>query len=127
MKKILFAFMLIANVAIAQPSVFHAVSFRTAEINEEVKDEWIWNSPISADFPVVMHVDTLILNFGRPYEDKKFINTKYKKIDDKIDGWRSTDEHNVVCWVYLVDEEDATYVRIEYPDHAYLVEIELYD
>lgn len=126
MKKIVFAFMLLlANVAIAQPSVFHGVSLQTADLNEEVEGEYTWNRTIPMDFPVIMHKDTITMLF--PYQTKRFVNGEYRQVNSKTDEWTSIDESGKQCWVYLIDEEEATYVRVEYLDRAYYVEIQLYD
>jgi hypothetical protein len=125
MKKIVFAFMLLANVAIAQPSVFHGVSLSIAHLNEDVKGEYIWSDMREIDFPVIMHKDTLIMK--SPYQTKRFVNSKYRRIDSETEEWQSTDEDGEKCWVYLMDYDDATYVRVEYADRAYYVEIQLYD
>lgn len=125
MKKIIFAFMLFANVAIAQRSVIHGVSLQTAEMNEEIKGEYTWSNRILLDFVVVMHKDTIIMNY--PYQVKTYITGKYTKIDDNTDEWKAVDESGKDCWVYLINFSDATFLRIEYADRAHYVELREYD
>ena len=126
MNKIVFAFMLLlANVAIAQPSVLHGVSLQSAHLNEEIEGEYTWNKTIPMDFPVIMHVDTITMKF--PYHTKRFVNGKYRQVNSNTDEWTSIDEEGNQCWVYLIDEDEATYIRVEYLDRAYHLEIQLYD
>lgn len=126
MKKIVFAFMLLlANVAIAQPSVIHGVSLQTAQLNEEIKGEYTWNNRIPMDFVVIMRDDKIIMNY--PYQVKTYTTGKYTKIDDDTDEWEAIDESGKNCWVYLLDFPDAIFLRIEYADRAYYVELQEYD
>jgi len=125
MKKIVFAFMLLANVAIAQPSVIHGVSLQTAELNEQIDGEYTWNKRIPMDFVVIMHRDTIIMNY--PYQVKTYLTSDYKEIDDDTDGWKAIDESGNNCWIYLISFLDATFLRIEYADRAYYVELQEYD
>ena len=31
------------------------------------------------------------------------------------------------CYIFLIDSEDATWVKIEYSDRSYIIEIQLYE
>jgi hypothetical protein len=126
MKKIVFAFMLLlANVAIAQPAIIHGVSLQTAELNEEIKGEYIWNNRIPMDFVVIMHKDTITMNY--PRQVKKYITSEYKKIDDTTSEWKAIDESGNNCWVYLMSYPEAVFIRIEYDNRAYYVELQEYE
>ena len=126
MKKFVFAFMLLTtNVAIAQPKVINGVSLKTAQLNEEVKGEYVWSNLIPMDFVVIMHRDTIIMNY--PRQVKTYLIGEYTKIDDNTDEWKSIDESGQNCWVYLLSYPEATYLRIEYEDRAYYVELKEFD
>ena len=126
MKKIVFAFMLLlANVAIAQPSVIHGVSLQTGELNEEIKDDYKWNKKIPMDFVVIIRKDTIIMNY--PQQVKTYITGEYTKINNDTDEWKAIDESGNNCWVYLLNFPNSTFLQIEYEDRAYYVEIQEYD
>lgn len=124
MKKILFVSMLfLANTVIAQPSIFHGVGLSVAEVNENNSAEFVWSEPQPTDFPVIMHKDTLML--VSPYQLKRFTNGKYRRIDHETEEWESVDEAGEKCWVYLLDFDEGTFLRIEYAERAYFIEITL--
>ena len=108
----------------AQSSIFHGVTISFAQLDEE-SNEYIWGENRFLDIKVEMHADTVTI--FHPYQITRYINGEYVKIDDHIEGWKSIDDRGNSCYMYLIDSEDATWVRIDYSDRSYAIEIQLYD
>jgi hypothetical protein len=108
----------------AQSSIFHGVTISFAQLDEE-SNEYIWGENRFLDIKVEMHEDTVTIH--HPYQTTRYINGEYVKIDHHIEGWKSIDDRGNSCYMYLIDSEDSTWVRIDYLDRAYAIEIQLYD
>lgn len=108
----------------AQSSIFHGVRISFAQLNEE-SNEYIWGENRFLDINLEMYKDTVTIH--HPYQTTRYINSEYVKIDDHIEGWKSIDDRGNSCYMYLIDSEDATWVRIDYSDRSYAIEIQLYD
>jgi len=108
----------------AQSSIFHGVSIAFAYLEEE-SNEYIWGENKFLDINVEMHKDTVTIY--HPYQTTRYINSEYEKIDTSIERWKSIDNRGNTCYMYLIDSEDATWVRIDYLDRAFAIEIQLYN
>ena len=108
----------------AQSSIFHGVRISFAQLDEE-SNEYIWGENRFLDINLEMYKDTVTIH--HPYQTTRYINSEYVKIDDHIVGWKSIDDRGNSCYMYLIDSEDATWVRIDYSDRSYAIEIQLYD
>lgn len=119
-----FLILLFSIFANAQSSIFHGVKISFAQLDEE-SNEYIWGENGFLDINVEMHEDTVTIY--HPYQTTRYINSEYIKIDDQIEGWKSIDDRGNSCYVYLIDSEDATWLRFDYLDRAFAIEIQLYE
>jgi hypothetical protein len=119
-----FLLVIISFYASAQISTFKGVSLTIAHYEEEI-DDFLWNETNFLDFKVEMHRDTL--RIFHPYQATQYITGEYKRIDNEIEAWKSTDDRGNNCFVFLIDLEDATWLKIEYFDRAYIIEIQLFE
>jgi hypothetical protein len=108
----------------AQSSLFRGVSLTIAHLDEEL-DDFLWGETEFMDFEVEMNKDTL--RIFHPYQTTQIITSEYHIIDDETEAWKSIDDRGNNCFVFLIDLEDATWLKLEYFDRAYIIEIQLYE
>ena len=108
----------------AQSSLFRGVSLTIAHLDEELGD-FVWGETEFMDFEIEMNKDTL--RIFHPYQTTQIITDEYHIIDDETEGWKSIDDRGNNCFVFLIDLEDATWLKLEYFDRAYIIELQLYD
>lgn len=116
--------LLVPILSIAQSSIFKGASLTIGHLEQEL-DEFVWGETEFMNFPVEMHGDTLTVHY--PYQTTRYINGEYRVIDEEVERWASVDDRGNSCYIFLIDSEDATWVKIEYSDRSYIIEIQLYE
>jgi hypothetical protein len=84
-----FLLVIISFYTSAQISTFKGVSITIAQYEEEI-DDFLWNETNFLDFKVEMHKDTL--RIFHPYQATQYITGEYRRIDNEIEAWKSTDD-----------------------------------
>lgn len=105
----------------AQSTIIRGVSITIAHHDEELND-FVWGETQFMDFKVEMYKDTVTIYY--PYQTTQIITGEYQKIDDESEGWKSVDNRGNTCFLYLINLEEATWIKLEYSDRAYIIEIE---
>jgi hypothetical protein len=105
----------------AQSTIIRGVSLTIAHHDEELND-FVWGETQFLDFKLEMYKDTVTIYY--PYQTTQIITGEYQKIDDESEGWKSIDDRGNTCFLYLLDLDEATWLKLEYFDRAYILQIQ---